>query len=340
MKFTLLMPVYKGSTTLCDALDSIHQAAIPEANIELLLLDDNPPDLIDEINNTIKILRKFNLNYQYFKSSHNLGYSAAIKFLYHKTNNESGVIVYFAQDDIMSKEYFRNLLDAYSNGANFTSRSFGMFNNFPNNIIREIPALNHKSFFKVSDLEPKKLRIFMFSLSQLSGLSFLRKEASLDIGDDTFTAHIYPIISVALKHKGKYFDDYQVLCRTESSQTTFKKKIYSPPPTLQWVNLIRTTFTDNPYGMKIMINDRARNYDGLYQIVQYSSRIACYHELLAMISTDPKILFNPMTYLWAFLILLPRKFIRWIGDLYKCYSLKKLLNSRNLKQNLEKFHIN
>jgi hypothetical protein len=130
-------------------------------------------------------------------------------------------------------------------------------------------------------------------------------------------------------------------CLPEIFQShSFKQKIYSPPPTLQWVNLIRTTFTDNPYGMKIMINDRARNYDGLYQIVQYSSRIACYHELLAMISTDPKILFNPMTYLWAFLILLPRKFIRWIGDLYKCYTLKKLLNSRNLKQNLEKFHIN
>jgi glycosyltransferase involved in cell wall biosynthesis len=339
MKITLLMPVFNGSGTLQCALKSIYNAMVPGINLEILFLDDNPVNFVEEINKTYLILKNCEITFQYFKSSSNLGYSEAMQFLYRKTNDNSGVIVYFAQDDLMSRDYFKNLIIAYTDGAKFTSRSFGMFNIHPENIVREMPQLKINSLFKISELEPSKLRIFMFSLSQLSGLSFSRKDATLEIGNDTFTAHIYPLISVALKSYGRYFDDYQVLCRTESSQTIFKKKIYNPPPTLQWVKLLKSTFKDERKILEIMLHDRARNYDGLYQILQYSGRIACYTELLAMISTDCKILFNPLTYIWAFLILLPKVLIKQIAVLYKYKVLRSQLITRNLKENLIKFTI-
>jgi hypothetical protein len=262
-----------------------------------------------------------------------------MQFLYNKTDDKSGVIVYFAQDDLMSKDFFKNLVFAYSNGSKFTSRSFGMFNKNPQNIVREMPKLNIDTTFRVLDLDPEKLKIFMFSLSQLSGLSFSRKVATLEIGDETFTAHIYPIISVALHHYGIYFDDYQVLCRTESSQTTFKKKIYTPPPTLQWIKLICTVFKDYPHIRKVMIEDKARNYDGLYQILQYSGRMACLKEILIMISSDSKILLNPLTYAWVLLILFPKPLSRFIAKFRKNYVLTNQLKNRNLKFNLQNFNI-
>lgn len=336
-KFNILLPIYCGSKTLPQALFSIKNALIKDVILTLYVLDDNYPSNIVEIKETLDILENSGLNFKYTKSNINLGYSNAMSFLYSKV--DSGIVVYFAQDDLLSQNFFSEHIHAYSIGASFTSRSFGMFLGSPSNVIREMPPLGIKSIFNLFELSEFQLKTFMFSLSQLSGLSFLKDHAHLNIHPDTFTAHIYPILSVALNHPGYYFDDYQVLCRIESSQTLFSKKIYTPPPTSQWMTLIATIFPANSLQFKWMKIDRSKNFVGLNQILLYSGRYAFFKELFVMIQLNPLILLNFNSYIWIFLALLPKRVVFFLSSLAKLFLFKISHNSKNYRKSLDNFSL-
>ena len=338
MKFSILLPIYCGSNTLGDALESIRSALIDEITLTVFVLDDNHPNNFVEISKTYQILRESKLNIDYNKSCQNLGYSSAMNFLYSKVS--SGVVVYFAQDDLLSKNFFSQLLYAYSNGACFTSRSFGMFEHTPKNIVREMPPLHIPGLFSLLDLNENQLRVFMFSLSQLSGLSFLKNFSILKIHSHTFTAHIYPLISVALNHPGIYFDDYQVLCRIETSQTKFAKKIYTPPPTSQWMDMINSIFPLDSIQNNWMRIDRSKNFDGLNQILLYSGRTSFFKEIIIMMKINPYIILNINIYIWLILQFFPKKIILIIGNLVKQYRFRRLSKSQRVLNSINNFIIN
>jgi len=320
-RFEVIIPTYKGSKLLPDSLASLRRSIGTKPNVIVHICDDNNVEDVEEINATYAAVQAAQIgNLRYYKNENNLGYSMTMIRL-HSEASIGSVVVYFAQDDLLHVDYFNRLTSAYDANCLYTSRAFSMFVNHKENVVRTVPPISCDQAFHLTELSENDIRTLFFSLSQLSGLSHKKLAESSIECQDTFTCHMYPIVDLMRSGKGLYINDNMVLCRIESSQTIFKKTIYHPSPTTQWLSLIDTYFHQGSVINRIMRKDRARNFDGLNQIIKYSGRLDFYQEIMVMVKADYLILFDLRLYLWIFLSLMPFAAITVVGNIWKAYLL-------------------
>lgn len=337
MNLEILLPIFKQSNIIEATLDSLKRALIPDVAVTLTVLDDNYPEDQLEIKATCEILSSYEnlLPINYEKSESNLGYVEAMRNLYRRSSNDH--IMYLAGDDLINKRFFANIVKAYQAGAMFTSRSFYMFENNLTNITRMVPPMwDSNGLFKLNSLSARDLDVLMFSLSQLSGLTFNKSLVSKGIGPHVFTAHVYPLMEIAQVAPGYYFNEPQIMCRQESSQTRTVKKIYKPSPTKQWGALIESEVQSSC--IRALLKKRyAGNFVGLNQIFLYAGRREALTEIREMICLDKEALLNPKLFLALLLFFFPKDWVRSLSNYVKQIGFKRLRDTISLNPQLDDF---
>ena len=110
LSFSICIPVFKGSKVLKKALTSISKQGF--TNYEIIIGDDNPIKLKQEIEKTKKIIKFFKFKkLTYIKNIKNLGYPKNLKNIVSYARND--VLFLLAQDDILSKDAFQKTHDAF-----------------------------------------------------------------------------------------------------------------------------------------------------------------------------------------------------------------------------------
>ncbi len=110
LSFSICIPIYKGSKVLKKALNSIKKQGF--SNYEIIIGDDNPPELKKEIEKTKKIIKFFKFKkLTYIKNKKNLGYPKNLTNIVTYAKND--VIFLLAQDDILSKDALQKTHDAF-----------------------------------------------------------------------------------------------------------------------------------------------------------------------------------------------------------------------------------
>jgi len=109
--FSVCIPVYKGSHLIRNMLNSI-LAQEDFDDFEIIIGDDNPPELLDEIKKTRQIIDSFgDSRIKYHKNKKNLGYAINLQQIVARAKND--ILYLLAQDDILAKDALRKTHDAF-----------------------------------------------------------------------------------------------------------------------------------------------------------------------------------------------------------------------------------
>ena len=328
LKFSICIPVYKGSAVLTLALKSILAQSFQ--NFEILISDDNHPSDKEEINKTLQLINNLaDQRIKYFKTDQNLGYAHNLKWLTAKAMGN--IIFLFAQDDILATGALQKTHNAFLLDADVgaVTRPYFWYQADINKPIRAVLPLNTKRDQIVSIFDGD--RIFnhvMWSVGQLSGLAYRREFLGDGFGDECFTAHIYPWLGIFKNHKVVFLSDYTVAVAINTSQTRALTSVYDISPTQSWIRMYERILADDRFarprkwGRKHM----AKNYVGLVQIRNYGSYKYIWREIWLLFKYRRQNLFNLGWWFFSLLCLLtPRIWLRKMTDIYKAK-----INSRRL----------
>ncbi len=326
--FSICIPVYKGASLLKMALDSIYKQQFN--NYEIIIGDDNPPELVEEIKKTQDLVKSYNdPRITYIKNEKNLGYPLNLRNIVSKAKND--ILFLMAQDDILSMTSLQKTHDAFllDDDIGVVTRPFFMFIGDPNKPVRAIQpySVTENTILTVKDNE-KLFLLTMFSVSQLSGLAYRREFIDVPFHEEVFPAHIYPFASVFKRHKCVFLKDYTVAARIESSQTRSVPSIYKISPTESWIKMYKTIFGEKGYETQLEwgIKDRTTNFVGLVQIRNYAGLGAFLKELYVMFKYRKQIALTPAFWLFFFgLTFTPAFILKYLSDLYKTNVLAKTL---------------
>lgn len=330
LKFSICLPVYKGSHLLKDCLDSIFKQDFQ--NYEIIIGEDNPLNLIDEIKKTKEIIDSYQSDkIKYIKNRENLGYAGNLRNITAKA--EGDVLFLLGQDDILSKDCLQRTHDAFFLDADIgcVTRPYFWFTNNINNPVRAVLPYDGKkdSVISIFDGEREVLKIFE-SVGQLSGLALKKEFLETPFNDECFVAHIYPFAGILKNHKCVYLKDYTIAVGIKDSQTRSVSSIYDLSPTLSWINMFRNVFSGDKYKMprEWGIKGIATHFVGLVQLKNYAKPGVLFREIKIMIKSRPRNLLNIKFWFYALgTMLIPRNILRKIVDYYK-----ERINSKRIKK--------
>jgi glycosyltransferase involved in cell wall biosynthesis len=328
--FSICIPVYKGSHLIGDMLRSILNQEDFQ-NFEIIIGDDNPADLGDEIEKTKNIIASFNdERIKYFKNEKNLGYAKNLQGIVSRAKND--VLFLMAQDDILAKDTLRKTHDAFFLGDNVgvVTRPYFWFMDDIKKPVRAVFPYSEKkdSVISIFDGEKEFLKIFE-SVGQLSGLAYRREFLEVPFNDECFPAHIYPFAGILRKHKCAFLKDYTVAIGIIDSQTRSVSSIYDLSPTQSWLKMYRIVFADEKYKKQREWGERhiLSNFMGLVQLKNYGKPGVLWREIKILAKERRKNLFNLK--FWFFVLgtlLTPRFILRPLVDWYKNRINSKLVS--------------
>lgn len=321
------MPVYKGSNYLEETLNNILNQNFNE--LEIIIGDDNPPELKDEIEKTQKIIKSFKDDrIRYFKNEVNLGYPKNLRKIVSKA--EGDVLFLMAQDDLLAKGTLRQTHDAFflAKDIGVVTRPYFWFYEHLSKPARAVMPYdkNNNVVLSIGDGEKAVLKV-LDSVGQLSGLAYMKRYLNVPFHDDIFPAHIYPFLGIFKDHKCAFLKDFTVAVRVTSSQTRKISSIYDKSPTLSWIEMFIKVFNEKEHEeiKEYCIKNLAKNFLGLVQIKNYSTMKNLMREILILIKYHP---FNLLNFKFWFIvfgtIVVPRGPLIWLVDNYK----KKILSRR------------
>lgn len=340
MTISLLIPVYKGSKTLPDALDSIiGQKISPD---EVIIGDDTKPDDLEEIEMTKKIIIDFKNKVKfpviYIKNKQNLGCQKNFQTLINKACKD--IILFLAHDDLLSKNAVsitKQLFNKYKDIGFMTRPYFWFEKQFDkpiryvppptkNNLI--IPSINN--LIKQDNLGQinQMVRAVFGSIGQISGLAVRRKFISEIFHSDIFTGHMYPIVDIWKKQSGIFIKDYIVAIGTLSSQSRMLPGIYKDSPTQQWIKLFKYFFNKPSHKTiySVCLNLITTNFTGLIQIKNYGLFNDVVKEILLLVKLRTINLVNLKFWTYIFIVLIiPKQILRYLTDFYKRHINSKLI---------------
>ena len=88
LSFSICIPIYKSSHLISDMLKSIFNQEDFD-NFEIVIGDDNPPDLKEEIKKTQGIISSFkDSRIKYHKNEKNLGYAVNLQRIVSRARND------------------------------------------------------------------------------------------------------------------------------------------------------------------------------------------------------------------------------------------------------------
>jgi len=147
-------------------------------------------------------------------------------------------------------------------------------------------------------------------------------------GEELFTAHVYPLASIAKNHSIVFLKDYTVAVRATSSQTRHKSSIYEDSPAESWARMFETFYEEEQYekAKRAGIKQVGTHYLGLVQIRNYGAFRNLLHEILVLIKLHPLNLLSCRFWLYVLgVVVIPRGVLIWLVDSYKTRVLAKWL---------------
>lgn len=267
LKFSILIPTYKGANVIIDTLRSILFQSFN--NFEIIIHEDASGDNIEDV------LKTFNdPRIKFYRNEKNLGYPRNLEEARRKA---AGDIIYLmGQDDILGKDALLNTYKAFKRNDNIgaVTRPYYWFDKDINLPVRAKDQLGSQGDEIVTISYNLSIIINMFkTLDQLSGLAYRVKYMDLPFHKDIFPCHVYPFASIFKNHPVAFLKDYNVAVRIRSSQSRSMSSIYDISPMQSWIDMFNNVFYDEKFTKirKYCIkNFVAVNYVGLVQIRNYA----------------------------------------------------------------------
>lgn len=320
--FTIFIPVYNGAKTIKKTIISVLNQDYSNYKI---VIQDNA-----SIDNTIKIINSFKSSkIKIFRNKTNLGYRgnlrAGIK------NYQGDIVLLLASDDILSK----NALSLYNKAFNLlpnigaVTRPYFWFDKDINIPVRAKKQLdpNKDTIVNIND-DFSKIKMVFSTLDQLSGLAMKIKYMDITFGEEEWTSHAYPFISIFTKYPIVFLKDYILAVYIGSSLT--RSNIYQKSPIVCWINTLNSTIINPKQQLiknKIIKDFIAINYIGLLQIKNYGSFYYLYREIYSLIKYRPMNIINPKFWLFTVFVIFTPKFIsKKLTDI-----VKEKINSKFVK---------
>ncbi len=314
MNLSILIPTYNGSATLKQTLQSIVSQNFTD--YEIIIGDDNSAD------NTIQIAESFNeARIKIFKFNQNVGYAKNLQRCFERATGE--IIFLMGQDDILAAGALQKTCDAFllDNDIGAVTRPYFWFDKDINKPVRAVLPLDKNQNKIVSIFDSAKIfNHVMWSTGQLSGLALKREFLKTSVGDECFTAHLYPFLDIFKEHKIVFLKDYTVAVSIPTSQSRTHSEIYDISPTESWLKMYRTVLAYEKYKQPRQwgMNNMAKNYVGLVQIKTSASQKYLWREIKLLLKYRWQNIFHPLFWFYSVLcLILPRQILRRLADWYK-----------------------
>ena len=297
-KIDILMPTYNGSKTISDTLNTIISQSYKE--IRIIIFDDGSTD------ETLDLLSNFtDERIEIYSSNENLGYPGAIKKAYSLTR--APLVFLMAQDDYLADSVLEDTVSFFDSnpGVGALTRPYYAFDRSIKKPIRYKETIKSKDTpYEIISTKSDftKIKLMLNTLDQLSGLCLRRSAVTQNFGNNVFTSHVIPFLSVLEGHKIGFMNKYTVAVRVGSSQCISEKSIYDKSPVLSWLEVMGIVFNKDEFKeIKNDINKKfiCSNWIGLFQIRNYSRKPFryLYREYLLMLKIQPLNLINPLFFL-------------------------------------------
>lgn len=333
LSFSICMPVYKGSSRLKTALDSIFVQKF-KGKFEIIISDDNFPDQTGEIKKTKAIINAYrNKKIRYYKNKTNLGSALNIRKLSKLAKNE--IIFFLCQDDVLAKYALQKTHDAFllDEDIGVVTRPFFCFIRDIQSPVRAIEpyAQNKDSILSLKDGKSAFKKVF-HTVGQISGLAYKRKFLATPFGDECFTGHIYPFAAIFRDHKCVFLKDYTVAVGIVDSQTRHVSSIYNDSPLYSWIKMFQSVFK----GDKLKkysdwgIEHITGHYVGLIQLKNYAEKGVLEREIAIILRYRWQNALHPKFWFYSLLSLIcPRRILRLLADWYKVNLNSRIISNIN-----------
>ncbi|MFC1623227.1 glycosyltransferase family 2 protein, partial [Patescibacteria group bacterium] len=319
--FSICVPLYKSSHLVGAMLDSIFSQEGFE-DYEIVIGDDNPPELVDEIRKTKEVIDSYgDPRIKYHKNEKNLGYATNLQQIIARAQNN--VIFLMAQDDVLAKDALKKTHDAFllDENVGVVTRPYFWFEKDYHKPVRAVLPYDKEkdAILSLRDGREAFLKIFE-SVGQLSGLAYRREFLEVPFNDECFPAHIYPFAGILRKHKCVFLKDYTVAIGIEDSQTRFVSSIYDMSPTDSWLRMYRSVFSGDEYKIARGWGEShiLTNFMGLVQLKNYANPGVLRREIGILVKERRKNLLDLK--FWFFVlgtVLTPRFVLISLVDWYK-----------------------
>ena len=335
MKIAVLIPVYKGSSSLFSTLESLSNQTL--GNSKVYLCDDTPPEYEEERSSICKIVSSFEnvLSIRFIQNETNLGYPRNLIKL--TSISSEDFVFLLAQDDVLSPIAIESCVKALSEfpQAIAVSRPYYWFDESLNLPIRQIPNFDSSlPELVTADSEWWKIERTLVAASQLTGLMYRRSGLREPFVNSIFPAHIYPLAG-ALRDGGVVYLPYPtVAVSIEHSQTRTLSSIYRESPAMAWITLYKKVFAEDKFkairknGVK---KHMGKNFVGLIQIRSFGRYRYFLRELGVMIYARRMNIVDPRFVLTAIgLAVLPRRLTIFLVSKFKSKIIGKTLTNVRL----------
>jgi len=336
-KVAVLIPLYKGSSTLNESLESLRRQTFQ--NLKIYFRDNSGGEFPCEVETTKKIALTLSDQFEveFEANVTNLGYPRNLIELVRHSDEE--YIFLLAQDDVLSPIAIEACIHALSDFPNAAGvcRPYFWFDKSLSLPIREIPKLKTDLPALIDISSPwEQIELALVSASQLTGLMYRRSRLREAFIDSVFPAHIYPIAGALRDYGVVYLPFPTVAVSIRNSQTRNISSIYGESPAKAWISLYEKVFAGKELsrlrksGIRIHMG---KNFVGLIQIRSYGKYRYFLRELGVMIRARPLNVLDPRFILSAVgLAVLPRGAIIWIVDNFKSKLLARTLRKVRLAQ--------
>lgn len=331
---SVCVPVYRGSHLLGEMLRSLlGQDGFD--NFEIIIGDDNPPELTDEIKRTQEIINSFNdPRIKYHKNEKNLGYAVNLQQIVSRAKND--ILYLLAQDDILAKDALKRTHDAFLLDENIgvVTRPYFWFEKDMKKPVRAVLPYNKNKteIISIFGSEEEFMKIFE-SVGQLSGLAYKKEFLEIPFNDECFPAHIYPFAGILRKHKCAFLKDYTVAVGIMDSQTRSVSAIYDLSPTESWLKMYRAVFSGEKFEKQRRWGEEhiLTNFMGLVQLKNYGKPGVLWREIRILARERPKNLLDMKFWFFSLgTLIIPKSVLRKIVDWYKVSINSKKLNGVRL----------
>ena len=333
-KVAVLLPVFRTSTFIRAALATLRNQTYK--NFVVYISDNTPPDEIDEITETKKVIAEFtDLDIRYKANERNLGYPLNLISLVDWAKED--LIFLLAHDDELSVIAIESCVQAMRDfpGAGAVARPYyWYFNDIdePVRRIKEFGGSRPELIDAKSDLQ--KIIDVLISASQLTGLMYRKSRLNVDFVDSIFPAHIYPLAGALRDYGVVYLPFNTVAVSIQHSQTRSISSIYEESPSQAWIDMYNHVYRDFGYvdisrfGIQ---NHMGRNYVGFIQIRCYGSYRQFLREAVLTVKIRPINIVSLQFWLSVILLaLLPRCLLRSMVDIFKTRVLAPRLKNVKL----------
>jgi glycosyltransferase involved in cell wall biosynthesis len=320
LTISICIPVYKGSALIKDALDSIFKQNFN--NFEIIIGEDTPPRMVNEILKTKKIIDSFNdKRIRYYKNKKNVGSALNIKNIASKSSKD--ILFFLAQDDILSIKALDIVHDVFYENpeVGVMARPYFWFFDDINAPVRAVLPFNENknTILSIFDGEKEFMKIFE-TVGQISGLAYRKIWLDVPFHHECFPGHIYPFAGILKKHKCMFINEYIVAIGIADSQARNISDIYDMSPTESWLRMYKSVFSGARYKQQMVwgIKHICTNYVGLLQLKNYANDGVLFREIKIMLKEYPKNYFSFKFWFFALgTILIPKFILSKLVDWYK-----------------------